>query len=148
MNIYVASSWRNERQQDVVKKLRAIGHEVYDFREADSAFNWREIAWKPLSPVSDFPAALQHPISRKAFDADMAALRRADACVLLLPCGLSAHLEAGWAAGSGRSLVVLLGESDARPFEPELMYSMAELVTADLDDVLAWARKTFEEPPF
>jgi hypothetical protein len=33
MKIYVASSWRNERQQDVVKTLRAANHEVYDFRE-------------------------------------------------------------------------------------------------------------------
>lgn len=30
--IYVASSWRNVFQQDVVGILRDLGHEVYDFR--------------------------------------------------------------------------------------------------------------------
>ena len=29
--IYVASSWRNSYQQDVVSFLRNEGHEVYDF---------------------------------------------------------------------------------------------------------------------
>ena len=30
--IYVASSWRNVFQQDVVDILRDLGHEVYDFK--------------------------------------------------------------------------------------------------------------------
>ena len=30
--IYVASSWRNVFQQDVVGILRDLGHEVYDLR--------------------------------------------------------------------------------------------------------------------
>lgn len=32
MKIYVASSWRNERQPEVVEHLRSFGYEVYDFR--------------------------------------------------------------------------------------------------------------------
>jgi hypothetical protein len=32
MKIYVASSWRCKYQPEVVRKLRALGHEVYDFR--------------------------------------------------------------------------------------------------------------------
>lgn len=30
--IYVASSWRNPYFPEVVKRLRAEGHDVYDFR--------------------------------------------------------------------------------------------------------------------
>ena len=30
--IYVASSWRNKYQPEVVTALRKAGHEVYDFR--------------------------------------------------------------------------------------------------------------------
>lgn len=30
--IYVASSWRNPFQQEVVNILRDLGHEVYDFK--------------------------------------------------------------------------------------------------------------------
>ena len=32
MNIYVASSWRNQKQPDVVTALRENGHTVYDFK--------------------------------------------------------------------------------------------------------------------
>lgn len=32
MKIYLASSWRNERQPAVLAALREAGHEVYDFR--------------------------------------------------------------------------------------------------------------------
>ena len=46
----------------------------------------------------------------KAIEKDMAALRSADATVLVLPCGRSAHLELGWAAGSGQRTVVLLDD--------------------------------------
>jgi hypothetical protein len=48
--------------------------------------------------------------------------------VLLLPCGRSAHLEAGWAAGAGRRVVVYTRDGE----EPELMYKMcAAIVDTD-----------------
>lgn len=31
MKVYVASSWRNSYQPEVVKALRLSGHDVYDF---------------------------------------------------------------------------------------------------------------------
>ena len=45
-------------------------------------------------------------------------MRWADACVLLLPCGASAHLEAGWFSGAGKPVAVVAPEIR----EPELMY--------------------------
>ena len=55
--IYVASSWRNERQPILVEILRANGHEVYDFRnpkEGDNGFHWSEIDedWQQWTPYS------------------------------------------------------------------------------------------------
>lgn len=58
MKIYVASSWRCEYQPIAVESLRALGHEVYDFRGAgtgwgeiegaDGGFHWSEVDpnWK------------------------------------------------------------------------------------------------------
>ena len=48
--IYVASSWRNAWQPEVVIALRAAGHEVFDFRhpwKGYDAFRWSDIdeAW-------------------------------------------------------------------------------------------------------
>lgn len=45
--IYIASSWRNSYQQDVVSFLRNKGHEVYDFRNpphGNGGFQWSDIA--------------------------------------------------------------------------------------------------------
>lgn len=101
-------------QQGVVAALRDDEHEVYDFREpapGERGFSWSEIdpKWQDWTP-EQFVVALSHPIARRGFDNDAEAMWQADACVLVLPCGRSAHLEAGWMAGAGRWLGILLDD--------------------------------------
>jgi len=43
MKIYVASSWRNEKQSLAVTYLRGSGHEVYDFKNPDGRDIWETI---------------------------------------------------------------------------------------------------------
>lgn len=126
MKIYVASSWRNEYQPSVVLDLRDAGHEVYDFRNPTKeqyGFSWSEIDedWQQWPP-EHFIKALEHPIAERGFGFDYMAMQWADACVLVMPCGRSAHLEAGWFAGAGKHLFVLLPPDT---HEPELMYKLA-----------------------
>ena len=110
---------------DVVTALREAGHEVYDFKnptECDTAFSWSEIdnCWRGWTP-EQLLVALEHPLAVAGFESDAAALAAADAVVLVLPCGRSAHLELGWALGHGIRGYVLLGDG---PVEPELMYKL------------------------
>lgn len=124
--IYVASSWRNQRQPKMVALLRNHGHEVYDFRnpaEGAFGFSWGDIddGWQSWSP-KQFTKALRHPLARQGFYSDMKALAWCDICVLVLPCGRSAHLEAGWARGAGKGLIIYIQPTITE--EPELMYSM------------------------
>ena len=63
----------------------------------------------------------------------MTALDACEACVLVLPCGRSAHLELGHASGAGKRTIVLLAEG----CEPELMYRMCSALCATVDEVLA-----------
>lgn len=110
MKLYVASSWRNVWQPEIVRLLRAKGHEVYDFknpRPGDSGFHWSEIdpEWKHWNPER-YRAALKEPIAERGFASDMDALRECEACILVQPCGTSAHLELGWAAGAGKRTAV------------------------------------------
>lgn len=140
MNIYVASSWRNTDQPRVVRLLREAGHEVYDFRNpepGDSGFHWSEIdpQWKKWNPCQ-FRAYLTHPVADRGFNFDMAALRRCDACLLVMPCGRSAHLELGWAIGAGKRTCILLSDG-----EPELMYKIVDEIVIDMDEVLKWLRE-------
>lgn len=136
MRIYVASSWRNEQQPEVVQALRAVGHEVYDFRHpapGNDGFSWSEIdpAWRNWSPDA-YLAGLRHPRAEEGFFLDLDGLNWSDATVLVLPCGRSAHLEAGYAAGQGKPVIILLDET----FEPELMYKMAWRCVTDIAAVL------------
>ena len=57
---------------------------------------------------------------------------RADTCVLVLPCGRSAHTEAGWFAGNGLKTIVYMPEKQ----EPELMYKLFDQVVGDLDSLV------------
>jgi hypothetical protein len=65
--IYVASSWRNEKQPAVVSALKAQGHAVYDFRnpkDGDNGFHWSEIDpnWKSWTP-EEYRTYLDHAIA-------------------------------------------------------------------------------------
>lgn len=139
MKIYVASSWRNVIQPEIVQILRGLGHEVYDFRNpapGNTGFSWSEIDpnWQEWTP-EEYRAALQHPIAIGGYQFDINALRDCDACVLVLPSGRSASWEFGYAMGQGkRGVVVQLGK-----VEPELMYREAEIITdvRNLQDVFA-----------
>lgn len=175
MKIYVASSWRNTEQPAVVQALQNFGHEVYDFKNpqpGDNGFHWSEIDrdWKYWTGPT-FLRALEHPIAQAGFKSDMDALRSCDACVLVLPCGRSAHLELGWAVGAGKRSAILLadpnrpeaghsmdvgrpcsacGDIDGchvpaqrlRELEPELMYRMVDRICCTLPELLDWCRAT------
>jgi hypothetical protein len=134
--IYLASSWRNERQPAVVALMRGGGHEVYDFRSprpGQPGFKWSEVdpGWQGFTPQA-FRAGLAHPAAVRGYTLDYQAMQWADTCVLLLPCGRSAHLEAGWFAGAGRRLIIMLAPGQ----EPELMYKLAGSICVSDDELL------------
>lgn len=139
MKIYVASSWRNEKQPDVVRAIEEAGHEVYDFRHPSmgpgargQGFHWSQIDpnWKRWTPIQ-FADALNHPVAKDGFESDKMALDWCDACVLVMPCGRSAHLELGYAIGAGKRSIILLSDG-----EPELMYGLAWRLSPNIEDVL------------
>lgn len=125
MRLYLASSWRNPYQPTVLEALRTAGHDVYDFRNAATAMGWKEIDPELATDLSArrLRSVLAHPKSEVAFEGDFQAMKACEAGVLLLPCGLSAHLEAGWLAGAGKPVMVLAPEIK----EPELMYKLFDV---------------------
>ena len=134
--IYVASSWRNEFYADVVSSLRAAGHDVYDFRNppsGDEGFKWSCVAedymdWVP----QEYRKQLMHPKAVRQFGNDIRAMESCDVCVLVLPCGRSAHTEAGWFAGRGREVYAYIPVRQ----EPELMYKLFTGVCCTMDELL------------
>lgn len=142
MRIYVASSWKNTLQPSVVAALREAGHDVYDFRNpvpGDHGFSWKQClhADTEYVPILDprlfRDEVLTHPVAQASFAKDMGALKNANVTVLVLPCGRSAHLELGWAAGAGQRTVVLLDDPLS---EPELMYLACTKLCVSVEEVL------------
>ena len=134
--IYVASSWRNEYQPAVVELLRTANHKVYDFRNpapGNDGFHWSNIDpdWQNWTPEKYRNLLLSHPIAAHGFMSDMRAMKWADTFVLVMPCGRSAHLELGWAAGAGKRTIILLDDG-----EPELMNLLADDLCVSIHEVI------------
>lgn len=144
MRIYVASSWRNVYQPGVVNALRLDGYEAYDFKGAGDGwgekgpgpggFGWGEVepGWKADNQdVKQYLRALDHPRAKQGFERDMGALEMADCTVMVMPCGVSAAMEMGWACGAGQFVAVYMPGMR----EWDLMVKMADLITDNLEVV-------------
>ena len=134
LKIYLASSWRNKYQPDAVLSLREDGHAVYDFRNpktGNNGFQWSSIdpSWQSLD-CTQFCKALKHPIAVDGFMLDWGAMKWAEVGLLLLPCGRSAHLEAGYFVGADKPLIIFISDG-----EPELMYGMADFICVSMIQV-------------
>lgn len=143
--VYVASSWRNLMQQAVCATFKAAGIPHYDFHNpapGDEGFHWSEVgipgyvrAQNNAVALEHYLAGLQHPRAVEGFANDLGGMQSCDVCVLVLPCGRSAHLEAGWFAGQpDRKLAVLMED----PIVPDLMYGLADYLAPSLFDLLGW----------
>lgn len=154
MKAYVATSWKNAEFPGVVDALRRYGFEVYDFRDANRAFNWAQIdpSWDRSDPVlgpHQLLRALEAPEAAQAFRHDKGALDWCDFGVLVMPCGRSAHLEAGYLIGQGKSVFILLADKE----RPDLMHLLAtpDRLCTSLTDLLAavngtWPHVAMEAP--
>jgi len=110
MKIYLASSWRNPEQEQVLKALRGVGYAVYDFKnpcDCDKGFSWKDVGLRGDFTYAEYRAALLHPVANVGFENDFRAMQWADICVMLLPCGRSAHLEVGWFIGAGKPCYIV-----------------------------------------
>lgn len=135
MKIYLAASWRNPYHTDMLTLLRTE-HSVYDFKNpmhGTSGFKWSDIGLELPCAAEDYRTKLYtHPIAARGYMADMRAMEWADACVMLLPSGRSAHLEIGWFAGRGKRTVILTRDHE----EPELMALMINHICITPEEVM------------
>jgi hypothetical protein len=124
--IYVASSWRNPFQRYVVDAAGLYGYEVYDFKNPPgrTGFSWSQIDdnWRAWS-TQGWRIALEDGVAIAGCESDFNAMREADVCLMVMPCGRSAHTEAGWMKGAGKKVWVIF-DDDHEAVEPELMYKI------------------------
>lgn len=134
MRIYIASSWKNKNTvRTVAEVLRSIGYQVDDFTDDSRGrfvFHYSEI---PDIENQNAVSFLQQEKVLMAFQEDKKWLDWCDAVLLIMPAGRSAHLEAGYAKGNNK-LLIIWGELPKGEFE--VMYGFADLITEKFDDVL------------
>lgn len=139
MKIYLASSWKNAaRVLEVKKILVEAGHEVDAFCDTSQlaedrfVFNYDNgIDAKDVARMDaiDF---LEDPRTQRAFAEDKKWLDWADCVVLILPAGNSSHLEAGYAKGKEKYLIILGGFP---PGEVDVMYGFADVLVRNEDQL-------------
>lgn len=92
MNIYVASSWKNETAVRLLTAaLRELGHTVWSFVE--------NVTEREKSPGQDFAEWVWSDEGEKKFDYDTHSAMQADMVIYLGPSGTDAWAEVGaaWA---------------------------------------------------
>ena len=137
MKIYVASSWRTERHDEVVKALTRAGHTVYNYRGPASGghgFSWDQIdpAWQSWD-AEQYCNALYSVEAQKGFWTDFDAMTDAAVFVGVEPFGVSASLELGWAAGRGKKTILLI---DDKNIKPELMTKMLTFRVTSIHELI------------
>ncbi|MEK3722289.1 LexA family protein [Paenibacillus sp. FSL H8-0034] len=138
--IYLASSWKNA---ELVKGIKGLlvssGFEVDAF--CDPSEDRFVFSFDLLPNIENLNArtVLQEPIVQRAFQEDKKWLDWADTVLLILPAGKSAHLEAGYAAGAGKRLVIYQDEFPAGEYD--VMYGFADLVSSDLQGIIEFFNK-------
>lgn len=124
MKIYIATSWKMEATaKDMAVLLRDKGFKVDCFCDDSSGryvFHWSEIG--NINELDAITFLYDHR-SQRAFQEDKKWIDWADAVMMLLPCGNSAHLEAGYAKGCGKKLYIV-GDFPRGQFD--VMYGFAD----------------------
>lgn len=132
MKIYLASSWKMQRTVlEMSRILKTEGHEVDAFcvpSDNRVSFNWEELTdiMKDEQLNLDKMNAIdmmKHWRVKEAFEDDKKWIDWADALIMLMPCGRSSHLEAGYAAGTGKKLYIIGGFKKG---EFDTMYGFAD----------------------
>lgn len=132
--LYVASSWKNMVYGAVCEILTTSGFECLDWRNPpgeNTPFRWSQIGVSDPEKTGNYIEIINN--SERAtdgFNSDFSLMQQADQCVLLLPCGKSAHFEAGWFWGQKKPIHVFFTEPEVTP---ELMYLGATSINGSLD---------------
>lgn len=145
-DVYLASSWRNPHFEYIYEILTAHGLNVYNFKNPSKklrGFSWDKVQpnWRDQN-TNGFIEMLKHPIAVEGFNSDFNAMRESKIFIMPIPCGRSAHLEAGWAIGQGKPTAILMNNNDA--FEPELMYKLTDNLFIEILPCVEWAKSEIE----
>ena len=137
--LYIGGSLRNPQVLTIAQSLKeAQGEYLSVFADWMCAGPHADDAWRDYEKALGYSyiQALDRPAARNVFDFDKKHLDAADAFLLVLPCGRSAHMELGYMVGRGKKTCILIDD----PERWDIMYQFADLVTDDIREVARWVK--------
>lgn len=128
--------------------FREAGMEVYAFCEPEGrpdgldAFVFEADQWDGPLPLEmmNWKKFMDSPLTERAYLADKAGLDWADTAVLVLPCGRSSHMEAGYAVGQGKELFIY-GDLPIGEFETMYGFSNGLFRYDEIHELMATLKK-------
>jgi hypothetical protein len=129
-DFFVAGRWRNRDEvKRVLDTIREHGRSAYCFIE--NLYEEEKVTFSMSDDIESIMQQLESleqsdPFIRKVFDIDMNAERAARAFVLVLPAGISGHVEAGVAYGLGKPCYAI-GQTE----KTETLYCIFDEIFSD-----------------
>ena len=118
---FISSKWRNkEKVEELTEKIRNLGFEVISFFEYP--INKEVVKKDPEEAMREWEEMTDWERKKRVkqiAEEDRKSIGKADAVILLLPAGITSHLEVGYAKGLGKECI-LIGKAE----KPESGYLM------------------------
>lgn len=128
---FIAGRWRNFQEvKKVLDAVRASGKTAYCFIE--NFYEGSKVEFRQDGSIEDIMQQLEalpndDAFVKQIFEADMQAQRESEAFLLVLPAGISGHVEAGASYGMGKPCYAI-----GVPEKTETLYQIFDEIFPDI----------------
>lgn len=140
-DFFIAGRWRNYPEvKKVLDEVRASGKTAYCFIE--NLYEGSKVEFKQDDSIESIMQKLESLPSdddfiKLIFDNDMRAETESDNFLLVLPAGISGHVEAGVAYGLGKNCYAV-----GVPEKTETLYQIFDEIFPNVDDLKQWLKSS------
>lgn len=138
-DFFIAGRWRNYPEvKKALGSVRAHNKAAYCFIE--NLYKGSKVEFKQDASIESIMQTLESlpkddDFIRHIFENDMQAQRDSDNFLLVLPAGISGHIEAGAAYGMGKKCYAL-----GIPEKTETLYGIFDEIFPDLESLQNWLK--------
>lgn len=138
-DFFIAGRWRNFKEvKKVLDVVRANGKTAYCFIE--NLYEGSKIEFKQDENIESIMKSLESlpgddGFIKQIFDKDMRAQRDSDNFLLVLPAGISGHVEAGASYGMGKKCFAV-----GTPEKTETLYQIFDEIFSDMNELRSWLK--------
>jgi hypothetical protein len=138
-DFFIAGRWRNyENVKAALDAVRAAGKTAYCFIE--NHYSGEKVEFDPAGDINGTMTTLEgltldDSLVQKIFDTDITGEKEAINFVLILPAGISGHMEAGIAYGLGKRCYAI-----GVPEKTETLYRIFDEIFPDVEAFKIWLK--------